>query len=118
MEKFCRNHSSGSSSISSEGHFHTLYDPFHIYSITFNNLSPNDIFSLVPDPVTRHINLVEVSTESEEVENLSVIRDNRPQHKNSVTERLIGIRNSIWSLESFGWDLLFCLSHHFVEQSL
>ena len=30
--------------------------------------------------------MVEVSTESEEVENLSVIRDNRPQHKDSVTE--------------------------------
>jgi hypothetical protein len=40
-----------------------------------------EISSLVPEPVTRDINLVEVSTESEEVENLSVIRDNRPQHK-------------------------------------
>jgi hypothetical protein len=47
-----------------------------------------EISSLVPDPVTRDINLVEVSTESEEVENLSVIRDNRPQHKNSVTEEV------------------------------
>ena len=47
-----------------------------------------EISSLVPDPVTRDIHLVEVSTESEEVENLSVIRDNRPQHKNSVTEEV------------------------------
>ena len=47
-----------------------------------------EISSLVPDPVTRDINLVEVSTESEEVENLSVIRDNRPQHNNSVTEEV------------------------------
>jgi hypothetical protein len=47
-----------------------------------------EISSLVPDPVTRDINLVEVSTESEEVENLSVIRDNRPQHKDSVTEEV------------------------------
>ena len=47
-----------------------------------------EISSLVPDPVTRDINLVEVSTESEEVENLSVIRDNRPRHKDSVTEEV------------------------------
>jgi hypothetical protein len=47
-----------------------------------------EISSLVPDPVTRDINLVEVGKESEEVENLSVIRDNRPEHKNSVTEEV------------------------------
>jgi hypothetical protein len=48
-----------------------------------------EISSLVPDPVTRDINLIEVSTESEEVENLSVIRDNRPQHKILVTEEIV-----------------------------
>jgi hypothetical protein len=47
-----------------------------------------EISSLVPDLVTRDINLVEVRTESEEVNNLSVIRDNRPQHKHSVTEEV------------------------------
>jgi hypothetical protein len=47
-----------------------------------------EISNLVPDPVTRDINLVEVSTESEDVNNLSVIRDNRPQHNNSVTEEV------------------------------
>jgi hypothetical protein len=47
-----------------------------------------EISSLVPDPVTRDINLVEVGKESEEVENLSVIRDSRPEHKNSVTEEV------------------------------
>ena len=39
-------------------------------------------------PVIRDINLVEVSTESEDVNNLSVIRENRPQHKYSVTEEV------------------------------
>jgi hypothetical protein len=47
-----------------------------------------EISSLVPDLVTRDINLVEVRTESEEVNNLSVIRDNRPQHKHTVTEEV------------------------------
>ena len=47
-----------------------------------------EISNLVPDPVTRDINLVEVNTESEDVNNVFVIRDNRPQQKNSVTEEV------------------------------
>jgi hypothetical protein len=50
------------------------------------SLESIEISNLVP--VTRDINLVEVSTESEDVNNLSVIRENRPQHKNSVTEEV------------------------------
>jgi hypothetical protein len=45
-----------------------------------------EISNLVP--VIKDINMVEVSTESEDVNNLFVMRENRSQHKNSVTEEV------------------------------